>query len=359
MGTRLFVLIYGGSIATLLSLDSFGVLHSSGVSAWKNFPPRESWGHFSTDANSLRLVLFALCVLTPLLHVWRSFLKGIVFSRLASYSSGAKPGSVRHEKFVESAWLALHYTTVTTLGYKVLSWRPWWPPVIDEQARFSLLAGMDELKLDRASMGLPLLYCVQLSFYFLELVTLLISTKKKGDQVVMFVHHVYTVILLAGSWLTYDHRLGSLVLILHDVGDIFLPIGKCFTYSEKHVKKNCSAMAYQIVQASGIGFFVLFIITFAIPRIFFFGGLIYYTMYELGWLYCAGGGYDPATCIESKAPLFSSSLVFILFLLWPMHVFWLYLIARMVNKVLTGHYQDVRSDDEDEGQDEQQEKKQM
>ena len=33
-------------------------------------------------------------------------------------------------------------------------------------------------------------------------------------------------------------REGSLVLWLHDVGDIFLPIGKCFSYAETHFKSE-------------------------------------------------------------------------------------------------------------------------
>jgi hypothetical protein len=38
-------------------------------------------------------------------------------------------------------------------------------------------------------------------------------------------------------------------------------------------------------------------------------------------------------------------------LLWPMHVFWLSLIAKMAVKVVFGKYQDVRSGDDDSDED--------
>jgi TLC domain len=196
------------------------------------------------------------------------------------------------------------------------------------------------------------LYAIQLSFYLLELLTLLLvkERRSRSDAVVYFFHHMYTVTLLAGSWLTLDHRIGSLVLFLHDVGDIFLPIGKCFTYSEEHTKKTRSPIVFQIVQASGIFFFVMFIITFAVPRIFFFGGLIYYSVYELHWTTCCGVLASGA-CGLCPAPLYMGLLVGILGLLWPMHIFWFYLIMRMAGKVVFGQYQDVRSDDESEVKD--------
>jgi hypothetical protein len=341
-----FAGIYLSTIVCVLALDRFGLLHSSGKSAWETFPPKETWLIFDVHESSVRLVLFSVFVLTPLLYNWRNFVKGL-FSNLALRAAGLKKGSKKHEKFVEQAWLALHYTIITSLGYYVLRTKPWWPPYINAETKLAMFASSEERLKDQEDLGLQALYAIQLSFYLLELLSLLLIKERRvrSDALVYFFHHVYTVTLLAGSWLTLDHRIGSLVLILHDVADIFLPIGKVFTYSEKHAKDTQSALVYHIVQTSGIIFFVIFIITFAIPRIFLFGGLIYHAVYDLHWTTCCGV-LAGAACGVCPAPLYMAGLVVVLGLLWPMHVFWFYLIVRMAAKVLSGAYQDVRSDDE-------------
>jgi hypothetical protein len=162
---------------------------------------------------------------------------------------------------------------------------------------------------------------------------------------VYFFHHVYTVWLLTGSWLAYHHRVGSLVLFLHDIGDIFLPIGKCYSYAEEHIRKTCTPAKFALHKAVGTGFFVVFIVLFAIPRLFFFGGLIYLSVKQHHWMTCCG-----PLCTEfcAMGPAWGTLLVATLGLLYPMHVFWFYLICRMALRVVVGKYDDVRSGDEDE-----------
>jgi len=344
-----FPLFYFGTIVSLLALDQLRVLHPSGKSAWETFPPRDSWSKVELPTSSIRLVLFSLFVLTPLLHAWRRVVKNF-FSGLALRAAGLREGTLKHEKFVEQAWLAVHYTMVSLLGYAVLRDKPWWPPTpTKEQASHYGLASLEDRTKDQDEIGLQLYYATQLAFYMLELLSLLLMKERRtrSDAFVYFFHHIYTVVLLAGSWLTIEQRIGSLVLFLHDIGDIFLPIGKMFTYSEDHTKKTRSHLTYQLVQAAGIFFFVLFIISFGIPRLYYFGGVVYRTMYDVHWTVCCGVLAN-GTCGACPAPFFQASLACILFLLWPMHVFWFYLIMRMAIKVVSGVYQDVRSDDEGE-----------
>jgi len=125
-------------------------------------------------------------------------------------------------------------------------------------------------------------------------------------------HHLYTVLLLTGSWLCKQHRIGSLVLILHDVGDIFLPIGKCYSYAEDHIRATCSRAAVEVHKAVGTFFFVLFIVFFAIPRLVVFGGLIVSGMKQHHWFTCCGPLCDPCPI----GPLWGTTLTAILGLLY-------------------------------------------
>jgi hypothetical protein len=90
-------------------------------------------------------------------------------------------------------------------------------------------------------------------------------------------------------------------------------------------------------------------VLFAVPRLFFFGALIYQGPTEFKWYSCCGLGPDGQSCGPCEAgPMWSTGLLSILALLYPMHVFWFYLIAKMAVRVLVGKFDDVRSDDEGE-----------
>ena len=47
---------------------------------------------------------------------------------------------------------------------------------------------------------------------------------KRKDFWQMFVHHMITLLLLSLSWVCNLHRVGSLVLVVHDCADIFLEV---------------------------------------------------------------------------------------------------------------------------------------
>jgi len=157
--------------------------------------------------------------------------------------------------------------------------------------------------------------------------------------------------LMIGSWFSYNHRIGTLVLFLHDIGDIFLPIGKCYTYAEEHIRITKSKRQYDMHKAIGMGSFVIFVVAFAIPRLLLYGSLIYQGIFKFGWYRCTSDTWRTGQCVPAHIGEFwPTSLVLLMGLLYPMHVFWFYLIVKMAFRLLfqPGQYDDVRSDD-DEG----------
>ena len=124
-----------------------------------------------------------------------------------------------------------------------------------------------------------------------------------------------------------------------------------FTYSEKHVKKQGSILAFKMVEAAGIFSFILFIVFFTLPRLYLFGGVVYSSIYEEEWLRCVSLDCSE----ESPFALVAAIQVFVLCLLYPMHVHWSILIFKMAYKVVFGVYGDVRSDDEGDSEHEKEE----
>jgi hypothetical protein len=304
---------------------------------------------FPTRLSMLYLPLMSVFVICPMLFFWRAFLKENVFEELAKNWAGLPPKTMKSEKFCEQGWLALHYTMVTSLGYVVLRNKPWWPPVISTDAMLAISASQADREADHEDLGLSLLYAVQLGFYTLELATLLATKNRRSDAAMYFFHHIYTIILMFFSWMSYNQRVGSIVLFLHDVGDIFLPIGKCYTYAEEHIRETRSKASYEMHKTIGMAFFVMFVIAFAIPRLILYGSLIYQSVDNFHWNSCCGVDLATGYCGTCYVGHFwGTFLTGILALLYPMHVYWFYLIVKMATRLLLapGKYNDVRSDDE-------------
>ena len=75
---------------------------------------------------------------------------------------------------------------------------------------------------------------------------------RRKDFWEMFIHHNTTIALMMFSWTTHSHRIGTLVLIVHDCADHLLELAKMFRYTR--YQKTCDAV------------FVLFAITWVVTR---------------------------------------------------------------------------------------------
>ncbi|XP_074157705.1 ceramide synthase 4-like isoform X2 [Sminthopsis crassicaudata] len=171
-------------------------------------------------------------------------------------------------------------------------------------------------------------YLLELSFYVSLLLTLANDVKRK-DFKEQVIHHVVTITLLFFSYSANFMHIGALVLLLHDVSDIFMEACKMLIYA------NWS-------QARDI-MFILFAVVFFISRLIFFPiKVLYTTYYTFLTNYKAFLGF-----------YFANTLLTVLQIL---NIFWFFLILRMFYKLLSmGQVKnDVRSDiEEDDMSDEE------
>lgn len=260
-------------------------------------------------------------LVAALLLVWRRLVKRAL--QPIGEHFGLKVGTKKMDKFKEQGWLALHYTMMFSIEYYVLSKKSWWPDRwVSRDYRIKMWENYpEEHILDQDDMGLRIAYTIQLAFYTMSLF-LLFAEKvfMRSDFMEYLVHHCVTIALMSFSWVAYFHRIGSLVLILHDVGDIFLSLAKCLNYIKKEFLCNLS--------------FVMFVILFIYPRLYVFPMLNFSCAYEFG---------------QFIEPHFRGvNLASLLLVLQPLHVFWFILILRMIFRLITGRMDegDVRSDDE-------------
>eukprot|EP01132_Coremiostelium_polycephalum_P000628 gene628-779_t len=146
----------------------------------------------------------------------------------------------------------------------------------------------------------------------------------------MLTHHVTTFFLVGVSYWYRYHRIGLAILWIHNLSDIFLYSAKSLNYMQKESKNKTLYLMAETL-------FVLFAVSFFLARLIFFPfTLVRSTLWE-------------AYYVSISYPLFYPTNVALLTLLL-LHMFWFYLILRIVyNKLIKGNnVDDIRSDSEDE-----------
>lgn len=226
------------------------------------------------------------------------------------------------KKFIEALWRFLFYSFFCFLGIRVLfvpntaSW------VLDTREHW-ISWPIQELH--------PLIYFyyqIELGAYIHQLMW---TEIQRSDAVEMLIHHLVTIFLISLSFLTGFTRIGSSIMLVHDLADIFLESGKCLNYIA-NVKGN--GWLSPICDT----FFGLFTITFFISRLIIFPKyLLYSLLYEAPAILGPWPGYY----------VFASLLI----ILQILHIFWFYLILKTIYKLfLSGNLVDVRSDDEEDNE---------
>lgn len=147
---------------------------------------------------------------------------------------------------------------------------------------------------------------ISMAFYWSLTFSQFFDVKRK-DFWQMFVHHIITLILCATSWICNLHRIGSLVLLVHDCADIFLEAAKITKYAQ--YQKVCDAI------------FAVFFVVWIVTRLGCYPRIIY------------------SSSIEAPALLkimFPAYYIFnsLLIMLLVLHIGWTILIVQIAIKTI-------------------------
>ncbi|XP_063076500.1 ceramide synthase 2 [Engraulis encrasicolus] len=221
-------------------------------------------------------------------------------------------------KFCEACWRFFFYVMSFSFGVFSLIDKPWfW----DQRECWK---GYPQQPVDQLHFWY---YLIELGFYWSLLLCVSVDVKRK-DFKEQIVHHIATIFLLGFSYCSNYIRVGTLVMLVHDSSDFLLESAKMFNYAGW--KRTCDSL------------FVVFAVVFLVTRLVVFPSKIIHTTLILS--------------MEVFQPFlgyyFFNALLLIL---QALHVFWAWLILRMVYKFLfLGKLEkDERSDDESPEDEEQ------
>lgn len=227
------------------------------------------------------------------------------------------------KKFREASWRFTFYLLAFFAGLAALIDKPW---------LYDMTLMWDDFP------KMPLLpsqywyYMIELGFY-ISLVFSVASDVKRKDFKEQIIHHVATISLICFSWLVNYIRGGTLIMLVHDASDSLMESAKMFNYAGW--KRACNLI------------FVVFAAVFFITRLVILPFWIIHTTYVY-----------PLTLYK---PFFGFYFFNgLMFVLQALHVFWAFLIMRMVVKFLPGNkiVEDERSDKEEtESEDEDADRK--
>ncbi|XP_012687169.1 ceramide synthase 2-like [Clupea harengus] len=213
-------------------------------------------------------------------------------------------------KFCEACWRFVFYLMSFSFGLLSLIDKPWfW----DQRECWR---GYPQQPVEQAHFWY---YLIELGFYWSLLLCVSVDVKRK-DFKEQIVHHIATIFLLGFSYCSNYVRVGTLVMLVHDSSDFLLESAKMFNYAGW--KKTCDSL------------FVIFAVVFLVTRLVVFPSKIINTTLILSMeIFQPFMGY-----------YFFNALLLVL---QALHIFWAWLILRMVYKFLfLGKLEkDERSDD--------------
>ena len=265
----------------------------------------------------------------------------------------------RTAKFCNSGWKASFYIFATAWGMWAVALQPWlwggrggfwgedaWiaeatgPSIAKEtlQGHCTLVRpfAFANALCQPMPWDVKVYYATQVGYYLQALFCVLWRERKKSDFYIMVAHHCVTLALLAGSLYCGAHRIGAAVLLCHDVNDAFLEVAKSARYVGREA---ISEVSFAIFAVSWFASRLYALPVHVIARGSWRG-------YDIRDFETRVGGTRAALCVWGTFNALLCSLI-------AMHVYWAYLILRIIARKLAGcgpRIDDPRSSD-DEGDD--------
>lgn len=156
-------------------------------------------------------------------------------------------------RFAEQSWILILYTASFVLVCGVVRRQPFWPLKTEH-----FWIGYPHTTMDAAAKSL---YLWEASNYLHQLIVVCVE-ERRSDFAQMMFHHVLTLALIFGSYVTCFHRIGLMILFLLDPSDILLAAAKLLRYMGYQTLCDCA--------------FALFMLTWLVERHGLFS-IVYYS----------------------------------------------------------------------------------
>lgn len=229
------------------------------------------------------------------------------------------------QKFRDQGFQLVQHVVLTLLGLIIILDSPWW-----DDAWTRLPNSSNAMRLSR------MLYMFEMISYSVSGFTHRFIEAPHKDYFVMFAHHVITVGLMAGSFLDDKMSIGVVILFLHDLSDIPTDLLKMSNYLGWD-----GAKGFFMTEVS----FISLVVSWPLIRMYWFPQVILQSFNSRDNCQPETHGYWTGPGISYNCWALRTSLL----ILACMHVYWYYLMLRILYKILKGVDPSSAGDEEYEG----------
>ena len=225
-------------------------------------------------------------------------------------------------KWKESCWNLTFYMSAVLIGFAAAIKEPWF----FSTTHFWL--GCTQLPCDKEiPPGVLLLYTLESAYYLQGVPTLLWEPKKK-DFLGMFGHHIVTLFLLVYSFYLNFTSVGCMIMLCHDICDVCMEVTKLTRRAKYEMLTNI--------------LFGIFVLAWVGLRLVYFPFVIIRScLTEPIPIISIQYNVEP----EPHNTLFNTMLI----MLVMFHLYWTYLISKVVHRAITkSSVDDVREDESDD-----------
>ncbi|CCW65176.1 unnamed protein product [Phytomonas sp. EM1] len=274
--------------------------------------------------------------------------------RLAEGKRGTAALSARNQKrlykFQNQVWLSTCYIVSSIFGYLVQRDKPWFTFPINAESGVHFLIPHPY----NPPREIVIYYYYSLAFYASELLSIIFFERhiRRSDFLEYFIHHIFTMTLIGGSFIGWEHRYGAYVIFIHDISDIMLCVSKVFHYIIEEEQRRVSRAARKRQAYRSPKMFRILGDKFEKCCFFVFvTGFVYFRLYCLPMLGRSSFGMTP----NLRYGNFNLWLLIILLnvCLQILHLYWTSLIIKMIIAFLKDEeLTDIRSEPDELGSDE-------
>ncbi|CAK0795279.1 unnamed protein product, partial [Prorocentrum cordatum] len=229
--------------------------------------------------------------------------------------------SRKRERFCTAWGEAVYFAIQVFVNYRLFGGASWyWPSswgLLMAEVGKETLRGESAPPLYHCTREMRTYYLLEFGWYSMCLVVLFFK-KRRSDFLEMLAHHAITSVLVFTSYSYGYLRVGVVVMNLHNLFDPLLNVAKCCHYAFKgplHILADVS--------------FGLGAVVFLVSRLVLYPLAIYHV-----WLYLfasrvfASPGAQPAWAATAD----QWACLVLLCMLYPIHLFWFYLILKVAKK---------------------------
>ncbi|KAI1698102.1 TLC domain-containing protein [Ditylenchus destructor] len=254
----------------------------------------------------------------------RTYSRSLLISSLRSLTTLPITNRLRRKKMLENLWRLVAHMGIILYGLSVLISRSW---------LYDLRQCWIDYPNHSVDSTLWWYYNLQTAYYYSLLITCAFDVRR-SDFVAIFIHHVATIGLLSMSWTINFVRIGTLVLVLHNVSDVVFEVMKYLKYSGRSPR---------MVNAS----FVVFLASWIATRLIYLPFVLLRSV-----IFDAPDYIQPGYSLflhPFQSPVAPRLMIDLILVLQALHLFWSILIVKALCRTISnGELEDVRSDDEAE-----------